>query len=296
MATALSITAMPVLARIMMELNIHRSPIGTVTITAAAIDDASGWIILTAVAAIVRSEFNPLHTLLMILETIAFGLVMYLIVRPILRRWVRRTLDREGSDVSLTTLSALMVIVFASATVTNLIGIFSIFGAFVVGAVLSGEDSFREALGLRLKDFTTAFFLPIFFTYTGLRTDIGSMQGAIGWGICSVIIGAAIAGKLGGCTLAARIAGRLPWKESATIGILMNTRGLMELIVINLGYDLGIIPRSVFFMLVLMAVVTTYMTTPLVRYTIRNTELEDLVEQSPFVLGSRKPAVIPSAP
>jgi Kef-type K+ transport system membrane component KefB len=288
LATALSITAIPVLSRIMMDLNITRSAIGTITITAAAIDDVSGWIILAVVAAVVRSQFSGFHSVMMLLETLAFGAAVFFVLRPLMKRWIRSTVEREGSDLSLGTLTMLMVFVFSCAVVTNLIGIFSIFGAFLAGAAIHDEEKFRHAVSIRLRDFTTAFFLPIFFTYTGLRTDIGTMTGATLWLICGLVIAASVVGKLGGCMLSARFFGGLSWRDSATIGILMNTRGLMELIVINLGYELGVIPRNVFFMLVLMAVVTTYMTTPLVRRAIRNTELESLVEASPFVLGHRK--------
>jgi Kef-type K+ transport system membrane component KefB len=125
----------------------------------------------------------------------------------------------------------------------------------------------------RLQDFVTIFFLPIFFTYTGLRTDAGSMAGGLAWLSCGLVLLAAIVGKIGGCALAARWSG-LPWRDSSLIGAMMNTRGLMELIVINMGYDLGIIPKSVFFMLVLMAVCTTYMTAPLMRLLVRGSEIE----------------------
>jgi Kef-type K+ transport system membrane component KefB len=129
------------------------------------------------------------------------------------------------------------------------------------------------AVRSRLQDFVTIFFLPIFFTYTGLRTEIGSMSSRSDWVFCALILLAAIAGKAGGCALAARSSG-LSWRNSSLIGSMMNTRGLMELIVINMGYDLGIIPKSVFFMLVLMAVITTYMTAPLMRLLVRGSEIE----------------------
>jgi Kef-type K+ transport system membrane component KefB len=135
-----------------------------------------------------------------------------------------------------------------------------------------------------LNDFITVFFLPIFFTYTGLRTDVGSMAGTTTWVFCGLILLTAMVGKFGGCTFAARWSG-LPWRESAIIGVMMNTRGLMELIVINMGYDLGIIPKNVFFMLVFMAVVTTYMTAPLVRLMIRNSEIEKEYRTSALAQG-----------
>src|SRR5262249_55467605 len=157
--------------------------------------------------------------------------------------------------------------------VTNVIGIFSIFGAFILGAVLFDAPKFRKAVQERIRDFITAFFLPIFFTYTGLRTDVGTMSGGVLWLMAGVVLATAVVGKFGGCMLGARING-LPWRESAIVGVMMNTRALMELIVINIAYDLGIIPTSVFFMLVLMAVVTTYMTTPILSRLLRSSEIE----------------------
>ncbi len=151
--------------------------------------------------------------------------------------------------------------------------IFSIFGAFFFGAILFDQAEFRQAVQERVRDFVTVFFLPIFFTYTGLRTDIGTMSGSGLWIMCGLVVGAAFVGKFGGCALAARANG-LPWREASMIGVMMNTRALMELIVINLGYDLGIIPKSVFFMLVLMAVLTTFVTAPVLRRLVRRSELE----------------------
>lgn len=288
LATALAITAIPVLSRIMMELNIQRTPIGSITITAAAVDDVAGWTILTIAAAVVRSEFRVAHAAATIAEAAVFCAVMLFVLRPLLKKWIQNTMKEDGAEPSITTVTVVVVLVLGAAAITNLIGIFSIFGAFLLGAILHDEKEFAHAMALRLRDFTTAFFLPIFFTYTGLRTDIGSMSGGLLWGVAGLIIVTAIVGKLGGCGLAARYVGGLSWRDSATIGILMNTRGLMELIVINLGYELHVFPRSVYFMLVLMTLVTTYMTTPLVRRAIRNTDLERLVDNSPFILGHRK--------
>ena len=283
-ATALSITAIPILGRIMIELNINLTYVGSLTITAAAVDDATVWILLTVVAAIVRSEFRPLHAVLMIVETAAFAIVMFGVVRPMLKKWILRRRESEGDGISLTTLTAVLLLVLSCAVVTNLIGIFSIFGAFVAGAVLFDEEKFRAALTDRLRDFTVAFFLPIFFTYTGLRTDIGSMESRGLWLLCGLVLLAASAGKFGGCALAARWSG-LSWRNACAVGVMMNTRALMELIVINVGFELGVIPRSVFFMLVFMAVVTTYITTPLLRRTIRNTEMELLLASSEFMMN-----------
>lgn len=264
MAVAMSITAIPVLGRIMIELNLQRTKIGALTISAAAIDDAVGWIMLAAVTAVVRSTLDPGKLSLMVAEVIVFALVVRFVVRPLFLKWIAGDMKRAGGEISLNGMAVILILVFLSAAATNLIGIFSIFGAFFLGASLYDQHEFVAAVRRRLSDFVTVFFLPIFFTYTGLRTDIGSMEGAGVWMICGLVLAAAVIGKLGGCAVAARWSG-FSWRESLMIGTMMNTRGLMELIVINVGLDLGIIPKSVFFMLVLMAVVTTYMTAPLLR-------------------------------
>jgi Kef-type K+ transport system membrane component KefB len=279
MGTALSITAMPVLGRIMTELNIHKSVIGSLTMASAALDDVSGWTILALVSATVRSSFSVAQTLLMVAEIAAYTVFTLWVTRPLLKILARRTLKREGSNMSTTTLTILILVVLASAAITSLIGIFAVFGAFIIGAMLSDEEEFKNAILVRLRDFTSLFFLPVFFANTGLRTDVGSIQGVMMWSLCFLVLAAAIVGKLGGCYIGARLSG-LPWRDSLVVGVLMNTRGLMELVAINIGFELGVIPRSVFFMLVLMAVVTTYMTTPLLRRAVKRTALESLVAQS----------------
>lgn len=260
--TAMSITALPILGRLMIEWGITRTRLATITISAAALDDAVGWIILATVAAIASSAFEPLRLIGMIGASVGFFLLMLLVVAPLIRNWLGRLMAKSGGEVSMVALSICMVLVFMSAMVTSKIGIFAIFGAFIAGAVLSPLPGLREAVSRRLREFTTAFFLPIFFAYTGLRTNIGSLNDGYLWGICALVMAAAIGGKLLGCLLAAKISG-YPWRESMLIGVLMNTRALMELIVINAGKDLGVLPDSLFTMFVLMALVTTVMTTPL---------------------------------
>ena len=278
-AAAMSITAIPVLGRILIELNIHRTRIGTLTISAAALNDAVGWIIVALVTAIVRSTFDPATFAVMVLEVIVYGLAMGFGVRPALCKWACEHVRKHSGELSLNGFAIILILVYVSAMITNLIGIFSIFGGFAMGAILFDQVEVRRAVLARLNDFVTVFFLPVFFTYTGLRTDIGSMQGAVLWGFCGLVLLAAAAGKLGGCMFAAKACG-MPWRESAIIGVLMNTRGLMELIVINIGYDLGIIPRTVFFMLVMMAVVTTYMTAPILGRLLHRSEAGAAYEES----------------
>ena len=279
LGTALSITAIPILGRIMLEMNITRTRLGTLTISSAAIDDAAGWILLATVAALVKGKFAILDTLLMLGETLAFAAFMIWGVRPLLRTWARKA--GAERNLSLTDLAVLFCILFGCAIVTNRIGIFAIFGAFLLGAVLSEEVAFREAAARKLRDFVMAFFLPIFFTYTGLRTNIGSLETATQWMLCGLVLLAAIAGKFGGCLLAARWSG-FPWRDAACIGTLMNTRALMELIVINIGYDLQVIPPSLYCMLVLMALVTTFMTTPILIWLMPGTEIEPCIRNSEF--------------
>lgn len=270
---ALSITAIPVLGRMLMEMGITRTRIGTITIASAAVEDAIGWVLLASVAAAVASRFELRDTLTMIAATLAFGAVMFLVVRPLMCRWLRHAMRHSEGHLGNTPFVAVLAVMFVCALVTNLIGIFAIFGAFVLGAILSDQHEFADAIKARFRDFITALFLPIFFTYTGLRTDIQSLYGWQLWAIGALVVGVAITSKWLGCGLAAWWGG-FPKKEAAIIGVLMNTRGLMELIVINVGYDLGVIPRSMFSVLVLMAVVTTFMTTPIVLLLHRNTELE----------------------
>lgn len=288
-ATAVSITALPTLGRILVEFGLHGTPIGVTAITAAAVDDAAGWTILATISAMVRSNFSPWLTLRILAETLAFCAFLRFIVRPAMKRWTARVLKREGLELSFTTLTIVLSMVFGAAIVTNLIGVFSIFGAFMMGAVLFDQDDFRRAVALRLRDFTYVFFVPVFFVYTGLRTDIGSMSSALLWKLCALLIVIAIAAKAGGSALSARWSG-LSWQDSAAIGFLMNTRGLMELVVLNVGYDLGVIPKSMFFMLTLMAVTTTYMTAPVLRHLLNLRDLKFGIEEKQLGVTSVKPA------
>ncbi len=280
-ATALSITAIPILGRMMMELNISRTRLGAVTIAAAAADDAVGWILLAAVATIVQSQFEIGSVLLMIAQTAGFALAMVFVARPLLVRGTTLALRAGDGDLSLTGLAVLLALIFACAIVTNLIGVFAVFGAFILGAILSDRHDLRVAVNRRLRDFVSAFFLPLYFAYTGLRTNIGSLESLPLWLLCGAVTVAAILGKLGGCALAARATGS-SWRDAGCIGTLMNTRALMALIVINLGKNLGVIPNSVFCMLILMALATTIMTTPILLRLMRGTELEPHIRRSSF--------------
>ena len=287
MGTAMSITAIPILGRIMVELNINRTRLGAVTITAAAVDDAVGWVLLATVSALVTSGFRWQGTALMLAEMAAFAALLVFVAGPPLRAAARRA-SVTGS-LSVNALAVLLAVLFGCAIVTSLIGIFAIFGAFLLGAVLSPEATFRRAVADRLRDFVTAFFLPVFFTYTGLRTNVGTLAGPLMWAFAAAVLVLAVAGKFGGCALAARWSGMTP-RESVLVGVMMNTRALMELIVVNVGFELHVIPASVFCMLVMMAVATTVVTAPVLLWGVRGTDLEPLVRTSGFLRPARPAA------
>ena len=267
MGTAMSITAIPILGRILIEMGLQHSPLGALVIAAAACDDAVGWTLLAAVSAIAAGNFDPRTILGMALATLSLAAVMILVLRPLLLPWLERCIGAaagdhdHGAGLPLGVLSVVLALLLLAALITSRIGIFAIFGAFLLGASLSGSPRVREAVAAQFSDFVTVFFLPIFFTFTGLRTNIGSLASAeaVGWAVA--VFAVAVIGKWGGCGLAARLGG-LPPGEAACVGVLMNTRALMELIVVNVGMDLGVIPPAVYCMLVLMAIGTTLMATP----------------------------------
>ncbi len=263
LATALSITAVPVLGRIMMEFDLTRTPMGVITITSAAINDVVGWVTLAAITALTLSAFSFTDMLRNLGWLLAYAVLCWWGLRPALR-WLLARYASHADDLPQTLLAILLALIFLSAMMTYQIGIFAIFGGFILGVLLHDEYAFVTAWKAKIADFVSVFFLPIFFTYTGLRTNIGALDSGDLWLWCLIILGAATLGKFGGCYLGARWAGR-PATESRIIAVMMNTRGLMELIVINVGYDLGVIPPSVFTMLVIMAVVSTLVTAPALR-------------------------------
>jgi Kef-type K+ transport system membrane component KefB len=234
MGTAMSITAIPILGRIMMEMNIARTRLGAITITAAAVDDACGWILLATVSALVNSGFSPRGTIIMVAETIGYAVFAIVVLRPILCRWARSVVRAGNGTLGINSLAILIALIFSCSIITSKIGIFAIFGAFILGAVFSEEHEFRKAVNFRMRDFVTAFFLPIFFTFTGLHTDIGKIDTPTMWMFAVAVSFLAVLGKFGGCSLAAKFSG-FSTREAVVIGIMMNTRALMELIVINKG-------------------------------------------------------------
>ena len=263
-ATAFSITALPILGRILIDLGLSRTPLGTIAISAAAINDVVGWLLLAMVTSITLAAFSIGAFALRVAAVAAFFAVSWFVVRP-LAKWMVRRLSTTIEPLPHVLIGLLLALVFTGAMITYQLGIFAIFGGFLMGVILFDERVVVAAWNQRIGAFVTVFFLPIFFTYTGLRTDIGGLASASAWGWCLLMIVLATAGKFGGCYVAARWAG-LPRAESGMLGIMMNTRALMELIVLNVGLDLGVISPQMFTMLVLMAIASTVATTPLLRW------------------------------
>lgn len=255
MGTAMSITAFPVLVRILTERGLAQTPLGRTAIACAAVDDVTAWCILAGVVALANAEGMGGAVLTLALTAVFIG-GMLLVVKPMLARWwASETQPRNR-------LGGVLLFGLAAAWLAEVIGIHALFGAFLAGVVLPAQASLRQLLKQHLEPLSTALLLPLFFAFTGLRTQVGLLADGANWLICLGLIAVAIVGKLGGSFLAARWTG-LPVPEALTIGALMNTRGLMELLVLNIGYELGILSPQVFTMMVLMALVTTFMTGPL---------------------------------
>jgi Kef-type K+ transport system membrane component KefB len=262
MGAAMSVTAFPVLARILTERDLLRTRVGAVTIACAAVDDVTAWCILAGVVALVRASGGdglPLWATLG--GSAAFVLLMLFPARTLLAGLERR-FQRRGDTVTQDMLAVILLVALASAWATEWLGIHALFGAFLAGAVMPKNDLFVHALTEKLEDVTVVLLLPLFFAFTGLRTRIGLVEGAEMWVFCGLIVLVAVAGKWGGSSLAARATG-MPWREAGALGVLMNTRGLMELVILNIGLDIGVISPALFAMMVMMALITTFMTSPL---------------------------------
>lgn len=258
MSAAMSITAFPVLARILTEQKLHKTQIGAVAITCAAVDDVTAWCLLAFVVGVVRAEAvtSAVMTALWSAGFIAF---MFLIAKPLLSR-LERIVERKGM-VPARVMAVVILATLLGSAATEAIGIHALFGAFLTGAVMPKGEKFVNQLRDKIEDFTVTLLLPIFFAYTGLRTQIGLIDTGELWLWTALIIFVACLGKFGGSSLLARMCG-MSWREAGAIGILMNTRGLMELVILNIGRELGVITDAIFAMMVLMAIVTTFMTTP----------------------------------
>jgi len=258
--TAMSVTALPVLARILIECNLLRTRLGTAAIACAAVGDVTSWCVLAGVVMLVRSSSLTIPLWLTLAGSAAYICLMLFGVRRMLRKLEDIYLERRTVSQSLLTI--ILLLVFASSWITESLGIHALFGAFLMGAVM--PTRLVEPLSEKLQDVTVVLLLPLFFAYTGLRTSITLVSGGEMWFYCSLIILVAIAGKMGGATLAARATGK-SWRDARALGILMNTRGLMELVILNIGLDIGVISPTVFAMMVMMTLITTSMTTPLLK-------------------------------
>jgi len=257
MGVSMSVTAFPVLARILTDRGISKTRLGVIAISCAAVDDVTAWCLLAFVVSVAQSRVDG--ALLTISLTFGYLALMLLVVRPLLARLVRR--QEILRHVSQGTTALMLVGLLISALVTEYIGIHALFGAFLLGAIVPHESLLAKGIAQKLEDLVVVLMLPAFFAFTGMRTQIGLISGVDNWIVCGVIIVLACLGKFGGSALAARLTG-LDWRDSASIGVLMNTRGLMELIVLNIGLDLKVLSPTLFAMMVIMALVTTFATTP----------------------------------
>lgn len=261
MGAAVSITAFPVLARILIEHNLHKTKIGAIAIASAAVNDALAWCILAIVVAIAKYQ-GPIQALWTAGMSGIYVGAMFLLVRPLLGR-LEVVYERQGR-LSQNLVAVIFLLILVSAFTTQAIGIHALFGAFLMGCIMPKGSQFVRHLSEKLEDYTVVFLLPIFFAYTGLNTQIGLLGSPQLWMATLLIIVVACAGKFGGAMLAARFGG-LSWRESSAIGILLNTRGLMELVILSVGRELHVITDAVYAMMVIMALVTTALTTPILR-------------------------------
>ncbi len=260
MGIAMSITAFPVLVRILEERGMAKTPVGAAAITCAAVGDASAWAILALVVAFAKAE----GVAVMLINLGLLGSFVVVMLVPV-RRFVARRLganEPAGGAPGPGSLAVVALLTAGSALVTESLGIHALFGAFLAGAIMPRREAFRRCLIPRLERFTGTLLLPLFFAFSGLRTHVGLLNDAEGALVCLAIVVVATAGKLGSSMLGARLGG-MTWSDAFSFGALMNTRGLMELIALNIGYDLGVLPPPIFAMLVLMALTTTFLTGPL---------------------------------
>jgi Kef-type K+ transport system membrane component KefB len=259
MGIAMSITAFPVLARVLKEKGLTNSRFGTIAITSAAAGDITGWCILAIVIAMAKagSIGSSLYT---IVAAILYVLFMLFAGRRLLL-YIARHNNYNDKGIRASTMAIVFLVLLLSAYCSEIIGIHALFGAFLAGVIMPEEWNFRKVIIDKIEDVALVLLLPLFFVFTGLRTQIGLLNDSSLWGICLLVIILAIAGKFGGSAIAARIKGE-SWHDSLAIGALMNTRGLMELVILNIGYDLGILTPQIFAIMVIMALVTTLMTSP----------------------------------
>jgi Kef-type K+ transport system membrane component KefB len=269
MGVAMSITAFPVLARILTDRQMTRTEMGVIALGCAATDDVTAWCLLAFVIGVAKAQGSV--GLCVVAGTLVYIVVMFLVTRPVLGRVVRWW---EAERLSRNAVAVVCVALLLSALTTEAIGIHAIFGAFLFGAVIPHDSAVARLLTRHLEPIVTVLFLPAFFAFTGMRTRIDLVSAPDQWLLCGLIIGVATLGKCGGTVVAARLTG-LGWRDAATLGTLMNTRGLMELIVLNIGLDLQVISPTLFAMMVVMALMTTIATSPVLRLLKPQTASED---------------------
>jgi Kef-type K+ transport system membrane component KefB len=263
MGSAMSVTAFPVLARILIERGLLQSRLGTVAIASAAVDDVTGWCILAYIVVLTRSAHSGTSIWMTIGGVVLFALVMiYGVSRLLVGMEVSY---RKWGGLSENRLAFMLLLVFAAGLCTEWLGLHLLFGAFMMGAIMPKEQKFVQYVLDRFETVTVTLLLPLFFAFTGLRTNIGLLKGGEMWMYCGLIVLVATVGKLGGSTLASWLTG-MPLREAAGLGTLMNTRGLMELVILDIGLDIKVISPALFSMMVAMALITTFMATPLLEW------------------------------
>ncbi|KAI9320507.1 Sodium/hydrogen exchanger family-domain-containing protein [Dichotomocladium elegans] len=261
LGVALAITAFPVLARILAELKLLRTNVGALTMASGLLNDCTAWVLLALVVALLNSS-NGLQVLYVLLTTVAFSLFLFLVIRPLYRRLAIYTGSiQHGPTPLLMTVTLVMVMV--SAFVTDIIGVHAIFGGFLAGTIVPHDGDLATKIAEKIEDIVNIIFLPLYFTLSGLKTQIGLLNTGIVWGYVILVIVLACFGKIIGCTAAAKLCG-MTVRESFTVGFLMNCKGLVELIVLNIGHNAGVLNDQVFVIMVVMALITTFMTTPVV--------------------------------
>ena len=279
MGIAMSITAFPVLARIVQERGIHKTKLGAIVITCAAADDITAWCLLAAVIAIVKAG-TFVSSLYIIGMAVVYVLAMLFVVKPFLKKIGELYATKDSLNKPVVAIFFLTLII--SSYTTEIIGIHALFGAFMTGVIMPDITKFRSVFIEKVEDVSVILLLPLFFVFTGLRTEIGLINDPYLWKVTGFIILVAVVGKFVGSALAAKFVGQ-SWRDSLTIGALMNTRGLMELIVLNIGLDLKVLTPEVFTMMVIMALVTTFMTGPtlnIINYIFKTKDDTDIEEVS----------------
>ena len=278
LGVSMSVTAFPVLARILKDRRMQHTPLGVTAIACAAVDDATAWCLLALVSGVAAAQ--PGQAVTTVLLVAAYVVVMFVAVRPLVR-WLSARIESAPGPVTATMLAVVMGLMLLSAVATERIGIHALFGAFLFGTFIPHGSRLAEHMHARVQDLVVVLLLPIFFAFTGMRTQIGLLASTSDWLFCALIVVVATAGKFGGSLVAARLSG-LGWRDASAIGVLMTTRGLMQLIVLNVGLDMGILSPTLFAMLMIMALVTTFATAPLLDLVMGKPISERSADSSPL--------------